>query len=158
MLGKFSEDNAYHAAVRAAAGPEVIFPGAIYDPATLQALRGHAYAYCHGHTVGGTNPSLVEALGAGNAVIAHDNRFNRWVAGDAQFYFDDEDGCAARIEEALRAPGRVAAARQAARARFAESFTWDAILDQYQVMLDRLSVAPAPSWTPLPNGGLAAEE
>ena len=50
-------------------------------------LRLHSIAYVHGHQVGGTNPSLVEALGAGNAVIAHDNRFNRWVAAAAARYF-----------------------------------------------------------------------
>ena len=46
----------------------------------MQALRFHSLGYVHGHTVGGTNPSLVEALGAGNPVIAHDNPYNRWVA------------------------------------------------------------------------------
>ena len=53
----------------------------------MQALRFHALGYLHGHTVGGTNPSLVEALGAGNPVIAHDNAYNRWVAQDAGLYF-----------------------------------------------------------------------
>ena len=62
VLGKFEDGNAYHAKVRAAASDEVVFPGAIYDPAIVRALRFHARAYLHGHTVGGTNPSLVEAL------------------------------------------------------------------------------------------------
>ena len=56
-------------AVREAASDEVLFPGPVYDPPILQALRFHARAYLHGHTVGGTNPSLVEALWAGNAVV-----------------------------------------------------------------------------------------
>jgi glycosyltransferase involved in cell wall biosynthesis len=149
VLGKFHESSPYHAAVRAAAGPEVIFPGAIYDTPTLHALRAHAHAYCHGHTVGGTNPSLVEALGAGSAVIAHDNPFNRWVAGDRQFYFADEDGCAARIEEALANEARIAGARAAARQRFLDAFTWDRVLDQYETLLDSLvsrSVTGTLSW------------
>ena len=50
--------------VRAAASDEVAFLGAIYDPATVQALRFHRLGYLHGHTVGGTNPSLVEAMAA----------------------------------------------------------------------------------------------
>ena len=70
-----------------AASDEVVFPGAIYDPEVVQALRFHSLAYVHGHTVGGTNPSLVEAMAAGNPVIAHDNVYNRWVAGPAQRYF-----------------------------------------------------------------------
>ncbi|MBL2382416.1 hypothetical protein ELJ13_30045, partial [Klebsiella pneumoniae] len=66
----------------------VRFLGPIYDKHVLSSLRLHCAAYVHGHQVGGTNPSLVEALGAGNAVIARDNRFNRWVAGDAAVYFE----------------------------------------------------------------------
>ena len=71
--------NRYHAEVIKAAGPEVIFPGAIYSKPLVAALRSHALLYLHGHRVGGTNPSLVEALAAGNAIIAHDNEFTRWV-------------------------------------------------------------------------------
>ena len=89
VLGKLEEGNAYHEEVRAAASDEVIFPGAIYDATVVRALRRHARAYLHGHTVGGTNPSLVEALWAGNAVIAHDNGYNRWTAGGAAVFFDD---------------------------------------------------------------------
>ena len=71
----------------AAASDEVRFLGAIYDPEQVQALRLHSRGYIHGHTVGGTNPSLVEAMGAGNPVIAHDNPYNRWVAQDCGLYF-----------------------------------------------------------------------
>ena len=48
-------------------GPTCVFPGALYDTDVVQALRHHARLYVHGHTVGGTNPSLVEALGRGIA-------------------------------------------------------------------------------------------
>lgn len=47
----------------------------------LSLARYFAKFYVHGHREGGTNPSVVEAMGAGNAVIAHWNRFNMWVAG-----------------------------------------------------------------------------
>lgn len=87
ILGKFDNTNPYHYYVRKAASEDVIFPGAIYDPAIIRALRFYTTVYIHGHTVGGTNPSLVEALGAGNAVIAHDNVYNRWTAGKAALYF-----------------------------------------------------------------------
>ena len=72
--------------------PNVRFPGALYDPAVVQALRHHARLYVHGHTVGGTNPSLVEALGAGSPVLAHDNVFNRWVAGPGARFFTERAG------------------------------------------------------------------
>lgn len=143
VLGHYAEDNPYHRAVRQAASDEVIFPGAIYEKAVVRALRLHARAYVHGHTVGGTNPSLVEALGAGNAVIAHDNPFNRWVAGEGQFYFADEGTCAERMALALKDEGRLAFARVRARARFEAHFTWENILGQYEALLARLEAREA---------------
>ncbi len=143
VLGTFADGNAYHAAVRAAASHEVVFPGAIYDQETVAALRFHARAYLHGHTVGGTNPSLVEALWAGNAVLAHDNAYNRWTAGDAQFFFTDVRSCEAMIGELLDVEARLSAARRAARRRAAESFAWTDILEAYRDELLRLGADPA---------------
>jgi glycosyltransferase involved in cell wall biosynthesis len=131
VLGTLKVGNPYHRAVEEAASPEVLFPGAIYEPEQVQALRVNARAYLHGHTVGGTNPSLVEALWAGNAVIAHDNPFNRGTAGDGQFYFTDGDSCAAAIDQVLADEAAVAAARRSARAR-AERFRWADVLASYE--------------------------
>jgi glycosyltransferase involved in cell wall biosynthesis len=132
VLGTLNDDIPYHRAVREAAGTTVIMPGAIYDQATVKALRYHARAYMHGHTVGGTNPSLVEALAAGNMVIAHDNRYNRWVAGDAAIYFNDTDDLSARIDEALADDALVARCSKAARARAREAFRWEDVLAAYE--------------------------
>lgn len=136
VLGTYApESNAYHAMVLAAASDEVLFLGAIYDQATVAALRYHSLAYCHGHRVGGTNPSLVEALGAGCAVLAHDNPFNRWVAGAAAMYFSNEDECAQAMETMLKDPAGVGHLRAASRQRHADSFTWPAVLQAYDALL-----------------------
>lgn len=137
LLGKYAPDHAYQAQVRAAAGDEVVFTGAIYDPPTVASLRLNSLAYLHGHQVGGTNPSLVEALGACCPVIAHDNAFNRWVAGDAGVYFSTEDECDARITALLADPAQRDAMAAAARRRWAEAFTWPMILDEYTAVIDR---------------------
>jgi glycosyltransferase involved in cell wall biosynthesis len=138
VLGRYEpERNAYHRAVMQAASPEVSFLGAIYDATIVQALRLHAAGYLHGHQVGGTNPSLVEAMGAGNAVIAHDNRFNRWVAGPSATYFSGADSCATALDALLDSPERIAAMRSSILARFEEAFTWDTVLAQYLEMLTR---------------------
>lgn len=148
VLGAYDERVPYHRAVRAAAGDEVRFLGAIYDQPVVQALRAHCCAYVHGHRVGGTNPSLVEALGAGNAVIAHDNRFNRWVAGDAARYFASADELARCLDELLgegehdgptrdRGGPGLQALREAAARRFEQAFTWPAVLAQYEALLRR---------------------
>jgi glycosyltransferase involved in cell wall biosynthesis len=137
VLGAYRDDHAYQRAVRAAAGPEVRFLGAIYDKPVVQALRLHSAAYVHGHQVGGTNPSLVEALGAGNAVVAHDNRFNRWVAGDAARYFSGADACASVLDELLPDATALQALRRAAVQRFEQAFTWGAVLQSYEELLTR---------------------
>jgi glycosyltransferase involved in cell wall biosynthesis len=137
VLGTYNEANAYHRAVKAAAGPEVKFLGAIYDKAVVQALRWHSVAYVHGHQVGGTNPSLIEALGAGNAVLAHDNPFNRWVAGDQAAYFADASGFDTALSTLLADPDRLEAMAAGSRRRFEEAFTWPAILTQYEALLEQ---------------------
>ncbi|MBC9251078.1 glycosyl transferase [Pseudomonas alcaligenes] len=136
VLGNFQpEQNDYHRQVMQAASAEVIFPGAIYEARTVQALRFFSRFYLHGHRVGGTNPSLVEALGAGCAVIAHDNHFNRWVAGDGAAYFADESACAALFDRLLGVDADVAGMRLASRQRFAERFTWAQVLSEYETLL-----------------------
>ena len=135
VLGNYHDDNAYHRAVKDAASNEVRFVGAIYNKAVVQALRFHSTAYVHGHQVGGTNPSLVEALGAGNAVIAHDNRFNRWVAKEAAVYFDGAGAFSACMDDLLSNPEKLRAMSIKSRERFQEAFTWPDILAQYESLL-----------------------
>jgi glycosyltransferase involved in cell wall biosynthesis len=137
VLGNYQDTNAYHRAVKAAASPEVRFVGAIYDKTVVQALRFHSLAYVHGHQVGGTNPSLVEALGAGNAVIAHDNRFNRWVAGEGAAYFSDAVSFAQRIDEILASENQLLQLRSHGTKRFKEVFTWPDVLGQYEQLLEQ---------------------
>lgn len=137
VLGNYSDEQWYHRAIQDAASEEVMFLGAIYDPAIVQALRFHCIAYVHGHQVGGTNPSLVESLGAGNAVIAHGNRFNRWVAEDAARYFDDGIGFDRVLTQVLREPGLLASMREASRARFAAAFSWESVLRDYELLFLR---------------------
>jgi glycosyltransferase involved in cell wall biosynthesis len=132
VLGNFDQANPYHQAILAAAGNEVIFPGAIYDKQVVEALRFHTRAYLHGHSVGGTNPSLVEALWAGNAVIAHDNVYNRWTAGDAGLFFDGADSCDAQIDMALRDDALLARCRAAAKAQATKLFKWPDVLTIYE--------------------------
>lgn len=137
VLGNYDASHAYQRLVLDAASDEVIFVGAIYDKSIVRSLRFHSAAYVHGHQVGGTNPSLVEALGAGNAVIAHDNRFNRWVAGDSACYFKGADSFSAALETVLDRPELLTAMRAGSLQRFEAEFTWPHILGQYEQLLGR---------------------
>ncbi len=138
VLGDYTESDEYHREVLTSASAEVLFPGSIYDTDRVRALRFHSLGYLHGHTVGGTNPSLVESLAAGNPVIAHDNVYNRWVARDAGRYFTDEDDVDALIDEFIRDEDLPHTLGDAAYARHAEEFTWEHIAGQYENVLLRL--------------------
>jgi len=142
VLGQYLDTNAYHRTVKAAASDEVCFLGAIYDAHIVQALRYHSAAYVHGHQVGGTNPSLVEALGAGNPVIAHDNRFNRWVAGEGACYFDSVESLCERFDEVMGNTEIIDAMRDASSRRFRRALTWPIVLSAYEKVLNRFSPDP----------------
>lgn len=136
VLGNLTpESNPYHRQVISAASSEVLFLGAIYEPPVVQALRFFCRFYLHGHRVGGTNPSLVEGLGAGCAVIAHDNHFNRWVAGPGAVYFRDESDCASVLDRVLGDAAALEEMRAASLARFHERFTWPNVLREYEELL-----------------------
>lgn len=134
VLGQLDPNNSYHRAVRRAAGSRVRFPGAIYDQESVKALRFHARVYLHGHQVGGTNPSLVESLGAGNPVIAHDNAFNRWTAGEGQRFFASVDSCTDHIRSLALDDIALYSARIAARTRHAQDFRWHDVLAKYETL------------------------
>lgn len=135
VLGNYNPSDAYHARVLKAASDEVVFPGAIYDKDTVKALRFHGVGYLHGHTVGGTNPSLVEALAAGNPVLAHDNAYNRWVAGEAALTFTDEASVDAQLGKLLADDALRARMKRAALKRFNEEFTWQHVAGQYEQLM-----------------------
>jgi glycosyltransferase involved in cell wall biosynthesis len=137
VLGAYFDNNSYHCQVRAAASDQVHFVGPIYDRSTLQRLRGGCVFYIHGHRVGGTNPSLVEAMAAGNPILAHDNRFNRWVAGDASAFFRDIDECDDQLIDLFDNPRRLALMRQYSSDRFNTLFSWPSVLEHYERVLER---------------------
>ena len=136
VLGEYDQENFYHRAIKSAASSEVTFVGAIYDKPVVQALRFHSAAYLHGHQVGGTNPSLVEALGAGNPVVAHDNRFNRWVAGAGAVYFSCADTFSTRMDELLSNTTQLDILQQHGQLRFNGAFAWSDVLNQYENLLE----------------------
>ncbi len=136
ILGQYEPDkNTYHNKVMAAAGKEIRFIGAVYEKQAVQALRFHARLYIHGHTVGGTNPALVEALGAGMAVLAHDNRFNRWVAGQGAHYFQDQQECADKLDIILSNDQELKKMKTWSSSRHKEEFTWDSVMRRYGMLL-----------------------
>ena len=113
--------------------PRIKFVGTVYDQELLMKIRENAYAYLHGHEVGGTNPSLLEALGSTDLNLLLDVGFNREVAEDTALYWTKEFGnLAVLIEQAdVISAAELEKLGESARDRIAEAYSWQYISDGY---------------------------
>lgn len=110
------------------------FVGTAYDPILLRTIRSYAYGYLHGHEVGGTNPSLLEALGSTKLNLLLDVGFNQEVGLDSCLYWSKEKESLAQV---INLADRLTAAQIEARghkakARVIEDYSWDIIIDRYE--------------------------
>lgn len=138
VLGCYQPNiNNYHKKVVELASSEVLFIGAVYEGPVVNTLRLYARLYIHGHTVGGTNPSLVEAMGAGIPILAHNNIFNQWVAGTGAHYFRNEHECAWELDQLLNDKETLRKMKRASIARYCNQLSWEKILEQYESLLTR---------------------
>jgi glycosyltransferase involved in cell wall biosynthesis len=108
------------------------FLGGIYNINKLNNLRYFSNLYFHGHTVGGTNPSLLEAMASGSLLSANDNEFNRHILGDDALYFTNAD----QVYEQLRTVSKSDSIYQKLVSnntdKIANIYTWEKIVDQYE--------------------------
>lgn len=114
--------------------PRIKFVGTVYDSELLKKIRENAYGYLHGHSVGGTNPSLLEALGSTKLNLLYDVGFNHEVGEDAALYWNLDDGnLAALIDRAdnLRAD-EIEHYGNIAKKRITDAYSWQFIADEYQ--------------------------
>ena len=114
--------------------PRIKLVGTLYDEQLLKKIRENAYAYIHGHSVGGTNPSLLEALARTDVNLVYDVSFNKEVAKDGAIYWSEEyallRNLIKRCDEAT-IDKRYELGLQA-KARIEGAYTWDKIIDQYE--------------------------
>jgi glycosyltransferase involved in cell wall biosynthesis len=118
MYHKYGHDERVH------------FAGAVFDDEKTTALRTFCELYFHGHSVGGTNPSLLEAMANGAVIAAHDNEFNRSVLQEDAFYFNTAEGVLQIINEYKEA--NTAAMVQHNLKKIEEQFNWPAIINSYE--------------------------
>ncbi len=114
--------------------PRVLLLGGIYDQDLLDQLYAGALSYLHGHSVGGTNPSLLRAMGAGTAVLAWDVSFNREVARERGRYFRDDSSLAALIEAAELMPADADRDGAALREIVRTNYRWDDVAVAYEAL------------------------
>lgn len=136
--------NAYGSALKEKYGdrPGLRFPGGIYDAAVVNALRYHSHLYFHGHTVGGTNPSLLEAMGCSARIAAHSNPFNAAILGGDAFYFGDAAGVASLIRS-CGPKAEQEAWLEANRNKIRDTYNWPAVAAAYEEMMLSLNAKRA---------------
>lgn len=121
--------------------PSVRLLGSIYDADLLNQLYANTRTYIHGHSVGGTNPSLLRAMGAGAPVLAYDCEFNREVTAERALFWDDAESLAVILDEV--AEGEIdedlAEMSAAGRERIAQHYQWDAVTDNYEALIHQLA-------------------
>lgn len=114
----------------------VTFTGAIYEKEALSMLRLHCFAYLHGHSAGGTNPSLLEAMIAQNIVLAHDNPYNREVCDSFALFFNDATGVRTSIRWIEAHPDACEGLRNGAFNRAKNDYSWGRVIQQYELLID----------------------
>jgi len=121
MAAKYRDDDRVH------------FTGAIFNQETIHALRQYCKIYFHGHSVGGTNPSLLEAMASEALIAAHDNEFNRAVLQEDALYFNHADEVMQIINTGAVLNG--AAMQQNNLTKIKEQYNWAAIVDAYETTM-----------------------
>ena len=118
--------------------PRIKFVGTVYDKELLMKIRENAYGYFHGHEVGGTNPSLLEALGSTDLNLLLDVGFNREVAEDAALYWNKQPGnLASLIDQADNMnAGEITELGEKSSQRVVEAYSWQHIADEYNRLLE----------------------
>jgi glycosyltransferase involved in cell wall biosynthesis len=108
----------------------IIFLGAIYDKEKLHSLKAFSALYFHGHSAGGTNPSLLEAMASGALIAANNNEFNVSLLQKDAYYFLDADEVRTLVEEIYHGQKEHTMIENNIR-KIREEFTWQKIIDQY---------------------------
>lgn len=134
IAGGANYDSEYLKELEAIRDPRVRFLGPVYTEGHIEALHLGAKAYIHGHEVGGTNPSLLKAMGCGNLILAHDVRFNREVLGGNGILWTKNVGSLASALDHVEREALTlrAQAASACRDRIAKYYSWDKVARDHE--------------------------
>ena len=138
IVGDAPYAHRYIEQLKSTRDPRIRFPGGIYGTAYRE-LQSHAYAYIQATEVGGTHPALIEAMGAGNCVIAKDTPENHEVLAGSGLFFSDAEDLARHLQLTLADTPLVARLRASAHARARARYSWDAVTDAYEGLFVQLA-------------------
>ncbi|MCH6234026.1 DUF1972 domain-containing protein [Cognataquiflexum rubidum] len=141
IVGDVPYQDAYAGKLKNIKDERLIFTGYVTDPEELKALYHNCFAYFHGHEYGGTNPTLLKALGYGCAILALDTRFSRETLqnGKHGWFFDKNPASVSTwIAKAENSPIEMQALRETARDGLTQKYNWDHVTDQYLEVFEDL--------------------
>jgi glycosyltransferase involved in cell wall biosynthesis len=139
VVGDAPYSDRYKQELTDAADAGTRFVGSIWDQSHLDTLYATARTYIHGHSVGGTNPSLLRALAQCAPVLAHDNVFNREVAASGAEYWRDAAALAALMASAEQDDSCLRAAAHTRNVEMRSVYDWDAVAKHYAQVLESLA-------------------
>ncbi len=137
VIGKTENEFGQYLKNKFKSNSQIKFIGGVYDIDVLNNLRNYTGLYFHGHSVGGTNPSLLEAMSSNALIVANDNIFNKSILGDDAFYFNDAKDVATVLDQTT----------EAKRTTFTQNniqkietlYTWDKIINDYEKLFLKLA-------------------
>ena len=141
VVGSANYADAFHERLRvvAAGDARIAMVGHVSDQAALKELWCNCHAYLHGHSVGGTNPALLRAMGYGCCVLALDTVFNREVLGHTGRFFSESASLAALVDDVDASSHETVALGKQASDRILERYTWEKIADEYEELFERVT-------------------
>jgi glycosyltransferase involved in cell wall biosynthesis len=140
IVGDAPYAHEYIAQLKSTPDSRVRFTGGIYGTGYRE-LQSHAAVYIQATEVGGTHPALIEAMGAGNCVIAYDTPENREVVGGSGLLFKDVAELTKHIQWAIDNPDGVSALGEKAQARARAVYSWDAVTSQYEKLFEDMKLS-----------------
>lgn len=135
VVGNHASGTKYVEGLLSIRDPRIQMIGTLYDQDQLRCLRYYSFAYFHGHSVGGTNPSLLEAMGCGNFIMAHDNPFNRETLEETGTFFTTAEDLTQAIDRVDQDPVGRLHLKEAARFRACKNYSWQQIVAKYAELM-----------------------
>lgn len=114
----------------------IIFLGAIFDKVNLDNIRYYSSLYLHGHSVGGTNPALLEAMAAKTLILAHNNQFNRSVLDENAFYFSTTSELKKLLNQDLQNKKSIFTLNNFRKIE--KVYRWPFVIDQYEAYFEKI--------------------
>ena len=141
IVGDVPYQDTYAQKMKAQASDQILFLGYVTDSEVLAELYHQSYAYLHGHEYGGTNPTMLKAMGYGCAILALDTVFNREMLENGQFgwfFQKTSDSVALYLQQAEHNPQAVQTLKEKARDGITQKYNWDEVTRAYVTVFKAL--------------------